>query len=250
MQIRNVAMIILIMSLPSIVLANTPQKITQTNLNATYETINTDGDLTLSPNQNRYYWNPHAVGLTDQSNWTATYDNQAEIHLETTTNEKGHVATGAWWTTSFKTNQKTPLYTTQPAQIIADFRINILNVTCNTGNEWLRIALASATQRNDGTVVYTEIDLWDSPATLANPSGNINQGGNIIYKGGDVVEYKIDQPHINEWKTNRLDITSYINSAWQLKPGDRLESIYFVVEAAGAVNVTLIADDLQVLRLA
>jgi len=251
MQIRYAAMIILIISLPSLVLANTPRpnNTTTSNQNKTYETINQDGDLSLNPEQNKLYWNPHAVDLTNESNWRITYNNQTEMHLETSTNEKGHIATGAWWTTSFKTKQKIPLYTTQQTQITAEFQIKILNATCNTGNEWLRIALASATQRNDGTVVYTEIDLWDSPTTMANPTGNINQGGNIIYKGGDVIEYKIDQLTMNESKAYKLDLTSYTNTAWQLEPGDRLESVYFVIEAAGAVNVTVIADYLHILAL-
>lgn len=259
MQNRYVTVLILLMSLPPIVLANTPplnnattQTPPPTSQNATdktHETINLDGDLSLSPKQNSLYWNPHSVGLTSSSHWQITFNNQAEIHLQTTANESGHIATGAWWTTSFKTKQKTPLYTTNPTQIVVSFNVSLVNVSLQSGNEWLRIALACAVQRSDGSVVYTEMDLWDSHTAYANPLGNIQQGGNIIYKGGDVVEYKSDQISQNQWRSYQLDLTSCINNAWQLKPGDLLESVYFVVEAGGAVNVTLRADDLQIALL-
>jgi hypothetical protein len=190
----------------------------------------------------------HAVGLTDKSNWTITFNNEIEMHLETTTNERGHIATGAWWTTSFKTRAKLPLYTSEPIDIAASFRINIINADLNIGNEWLRIALACAVERVDGSVVYTEMDMWDSPTALIHPSGNVRSGGNVVYQGGDVVEYKIDQITIGQWKDFTLSLTHNINDAWQLNPGDLLESVYFVVEEAGAVNVTVKADDLLITR--
>jgi hypothetical protein len=97
--------------------------------------------------------------------------------------------------------------------------------------------------------VYTEIDLWDSSAVLNNPSSNINQGGNTVYKGGDVTEYKLNQAPQNQWKNYTLQLTEHINNAWQLKPGDTLESVYFVIEASGAVTATLKADDLWITQL-
>lgn len=252
-------MLILLVSLPPIVLANTPllnNAITQTqhptSQNATDKTreyINLDGDLSLSPQQDSLYWNPHSVGLIDTPHWQITFSNQTEMHLETTANESGHIATGAWWTTSFKTKQKIPLYAASPIQIAVSFNVNLLDANLYSGNEWLRIALACAVQRSDNSVVYTEMDLWDSPTALAHPSGNIQHDGNIIYKGGDVVEYKIDQLSQNQWRSCQLDLTSYVNDAWKLKPSDLLESVYFVVEAGGAVNVTLRADDFQIALL-
>jgi hypothetical protein len=252
-------LLMILVSLPTLLLADIPvsgnatsqpQQLSQQDLKSrTSEIINTDGNLSLSPEQNKIYWNPHSVGLTDASNWKITFTNETEMHLQTTANESGHIATGAWWTTSFKTRQKLPLYTSKPVQIVAGFRINVLNADCSSGNEWLRIALACATQRADGSVVYTEMDLWDSPTALANPSGNINLGGNTVYRGGDVVEYKIDQAPENEWRSYMLDLTDHIDKAWLLRPGDVLESVYFVVEAAGAVTVTVKTDDLAIARL-
>lgn len=252
-------LLMILMSLPTLLLANVPvsgnatsepQQLSQQDLKSrTSEVINTDGNLSLSPEQNKIYWNPHSVGLTDASNWKITFTNETEMHLQTTASESGHIATGAWWTTAFKTRQKLPLYTSKPVQIVASLRINILNADCSGGNEWLRIALVCATQRADGSVVYTEMDIWDSPPALASPSGNINLGGNTVYKGGDVVEYKIDQAPENEWRSHTLNLTYHINNAWQLKPGDMLESVYFVVEAAGAVTATVKADDLWIARL-
>ena len=259
MRNRYITVLILLATLPTLVLSNTsfssnnqtqPKQTSQQNQTAsTREIVNIDGDVSLSPEQNRIHWNPHAVGLTNASNWTITYNNETEMHLETTANENGHIATGAWWTTSFKTKQKLPLYTTKLAHITATFTANIITAQCTTGNEWLRIALATATQRIDGSVVYTEIDLWDSSAALNNPSSNINQGGNTLYKGGDVTEYKLNQAPQNEWKNYTLQLTEHINNAWQLKPGDTLESVYFVIEASGAVTATLKADDLWITQV-
>jgi hypothetical protein len=168
------------------------------------------------------------------------------MHLQTTTNESGHIATGAWWTTSFITKQKLSLYTASPAQIAVTFNVSLKNINLQTGNEWLRIALACATQRNDNSVVYTEMDLYDSPKALTNPTGNTQQGGNTIYKSTNTIEYQIDHLPQNQWRSYQLDLTSCINNSWQLKPGDLLESVYFVVEADGAVNATFTADDLQI----
>jgi len=259
MRKHYITLLIILVSLPTLILSNTSfssnnqtrskQTSQQNQTASTTEIINIDGDVSLSPEQNRIHWNPHAVGLTNASNWTITYNNETEMHLETTANENGHIATGAWWTTSFKTKQKLPLYTTKPAHVTATFTANIITTQCTTGNEWLRIALATATQRIDGSVVYTEIDLWDSSAVLNNPSSDIDQGGDILYKGGDVTEYKLNQAPQNEWKNYTLQLTEHINNAWQLKPGDTLESVYFVIEASGAVTATLKADDLWITQV-
>ena len=127
--------------------------------------------------------------------------------------------------------------------------MNIVRVDCQKGHEWVRIALACAVQRDDGTVVYTETDVWDSPAALLSPNGNIPLGGNTVYRGGDVVEYKIDQAAISEWKNYSVDLTRHIDSAWSLRSGDVLESVYVVVEVIGSCSVTVKVDDLWLGRL-
>jgi hypothetical protein len=251
MRKRYLPFLLLAASLPTILFANVQ---TSSNANvqprtANAETINIDGDLTLSPEQNRARWNPHAVGLTNASKWQITFNNETEMQLTTTPTETGHIATGAWWTTSFKSKEKLSMYTLGPMNIAASFRINVLTADLYSGKEWLRIALACAIQRSDSSVVYTEMDLWDSPTVLAHPSGNIGLGGNIVYRGGDAIEYKVDQMATSQWRSYALNLTQCINDAWQLKPGDLLESVYFVVEAAGALNATVRADDLQIVRL-
>ena len=206
--------------------------------------INIDGDVSLSPEHNIVYWNPHSTGLTNASTWQTIFDDEAEIFLRTSANEMGHVAMGAWWTTSFKTREKLPIYTSKPVQIAANFRMNIVRVDCQKGNEWVRIALACAVQRDGGTVVYTETDVWDSPAALLSPNGNIPLGGNTVYRGGDVAEYKIDQATIGAWKSYSVDLTKHVDSAWSLRPGDVLESAYIVIEVIGSCSVTVKVDDL------
>ncbi len=259
MRHHHILFLALIANLPILLLANTPasgnttapsiQPSQQDLITRTSETINIDGDLSLSPEQNKIFWNAHSVGLTNASDWKITFTDKAEMRLKTTATEAGHIATGAWWTTSFKSKEKLSMYTSKPVNIAVSFRINMLNADLYSGNEWLRVALACAIQRSDSSVVYTEMDLWDSPPVLAHPSGDVRLGGNIVYQGGDVVEYKVDQAATGQWRSYTLNLTQCINDAWQLKPGDVLESVYFVVEAAGAVNVTVKADFLLIVRL-
>jgi len=213
------------------------------------ETLNLDGDLSLTEAQNRAHWNPHSTGLTEASAWSATFHDETEISLTTAPTEAGHVATGAWWTTSFKSQSRIPLYDTEPRQLYAHFRVEIASITLQTENEWLRIALACAVKRGNDAVVYTEMDLWDSPNATRHPSGNIQSGGNTIYRGGDVVEYKIDQASPGEWTSHSVDLTRQVDSAWALKPGDSLESVYVVIEVTGSVSVTLKVDDLWITQL-
>ena len=223
----------LLATLPLITNALTTQQTPKTTV-----TINTNGDLALSEQENRNTWNPHTCGFTQATQAQATYtDHTCTININKTTKEPGHIATGAWWTTNFKTHQKIPLINTQ---VQATFQTLLTQATYQPPNEWLRIALATATQRADGTVVYTELDIYDTPNTQNHPTGNINQGGNTIYRAGDVVEYKTDQINMNKWTTYALDITTNINQAWTIKQGDLLESVYIVIETANTpTQVTL-----------
>lgn len=201
-------------------------------------TINTNGDLTLSEQENRITWNPHTCGFLPTTQAEAKFeDNTCTIHIDKTTPEPGHIATGAWWTTNFRTRQKLSLTNTH---IQATFQACLTQATYQQPNEWLRIALATATQRDDGSVVYTELDFYDTPNTQNDPTGNINQGGNMIYKGADVVEYKTDQIPMNQWNNYTLDITNHIDQAWTTRQGDCLESVYVVIETANTpTQVTL-----------
>jgi len=214
------------------------------------KTINIDGDVSLSEARDRILWNPHAIGYTTTTTWNVTFNEEANLFLQTTTEEAGHVAIGAWWTTSFNPEKKLPLYAAKPIKLRASFRINVATVYYTANDEWLRIALACAVQRSDGSVVYTEMDFWDSPKTLRHPSGNIRFGGDVVYRGGDVVEYKIDQLIIGEWTNYSLDLTQFIDRAWSIKPGDLLESVYVVVETIGvSVELSMKIDDLWITQV-
>lgn len=194
------------------------------------ETINTNGDLALTEEENRLTWNPHTCGFLPTTQAEATFENNTcTIHIDKTTPEPGHIATGAWWNTNFRTHEKLPLTGTH---VQATFQACLAKATYQPPHEWLRIALATATQRNDGSVVYTELDIYDTPNTQQDPTGNIGQGGNIIYKGADVVEYKTDQLPLNQWTNYTLDITNHIYQAWTTRQGDCLESVYVVIETA------------------
>ena len=228
--IPTIVILTLLATLPLITNALTTQTAAKTTV-----TINTNGDLTLSDQENRDTWNPHTCGFTQA---TATFaNNTCTINLNKTTPEPGHIATGAWWTTNFRTRQKPALINTQ---VQATFQACLTQATYQPPNEWLRIALATATQRADGTVVYTELDFYDTPNTQNHPTGNTNTGGNTIYEAGDVVEYKTDQIPTNQWKNYTLDITSHVNQAWTVRQGDQLESVYIVIETANTpTQVTL-----------
>ena len=211
--------------------------------------INIDGDVSMSEQLNRIYWNPHSAGLTNASNWKVTFNNETEIFLKTAANEAGHVAAGAWWATNFRAKQKVQLYTSKPVRVQVSFRANVVVAKCASGHEWLRIALACAIQRADGSVVYTEMDFYDSPSVLVCPYGNIIRGGNVIYRGGNVVEYKIGQAIAGKWASYSFELSKYINQGWLLKRGDMLESVYIVVEAVGETTATVRVDDLWITRL-
>jgi hypothetical protein len=208
--------------------------------------INVDGDVSMSEQLNRIYWNPHCVGLSNASDWKVTFNNETEILLKTAADEAGHVATGAWWTTNFISKQKIQLYNQKQLCVQASFRANVVVAKGASDHEWIRIALACAVQRNDGSVVYTEMDFYDSPSVLSCPSGNISSGGNVIYKGGDVVEYKIAQIVLGTWANYSLELTDYIDHGWLLKPGDMLESVYIVVEIIGETHTLIGIDDLWI----
>ena len=78
-----------------------------------------------------------------------TFNNETEIYLKTEKNESGHIAIGAWWTTNFKGAEKISLYNSQPITLIVNFKVKIEHISYKTGSEWLRIALASAVQREE-----------------------------------------------------------------------------------------------------
>ena len=202
----------------------------------------------MSEQLNRIYWNPHCVGLT-KAYWKVAFNNEVEISVRTATNDAGHVAAGAWWTTSFGSKQKLQLYASKPLSVQASFRASVVVAKCATGHEWLRIALACAIQRADGSVVYTEMDFYDSPRVLTWSSGNISRGGNVIYRGGDVIEYKMAQAGLAKWTNYLFDLTKYVNQGWLLKPSDMLESVYIVVEVIGQTTVTVRVDDLWIALL-
>jgi hypothetical protein len=85
---RHILFLLLITNLPILLLANTPASSNATSPSGqlqkqqdlaakTIETINLDGDISLSPEQNRIFWNPHCVGLASVSDWKITFTDTA-----------------------------------------------------------------------------------------------------------------------------------------------------------------------------
>jgi hypothetical protein len=206
--------------------------------------INVNGDLSLSAIEDRQFWNPHIYGYTGDIQWNISFSDRVSMTLRTFSGEGGHIATGMWWTSGFKEGEKIPLSNTH---IQVDFDVKVSRFNYETPGDWLRISLACAVQRGNGEVVYTEMDFLDSPETQRHARGNILLGGDVIYQFGDVVEFKIDEIPLKEWRHYQIDITGYIERAWKIREGDRLESVYIVVESdRSPVDVMLEVDNLWI----
>jgi len=203
------------------------------------ERLNVDGDVELSAEEDRYYWNPHSCGYSEDVNWDITFTDKVLISLSTPYGESGHLATGMWWTAGFVGKEKIPLWDTtfyRPKTILVDFDAKVNEFVHNNG--WLRIGFAAAIYRN-GQVLYTEMDIKCSPA--------INVTDGIVYAGGNVVEYKIDDIRLNKSKSYHVVVTDYIQDAWGIQPGDLLESVYIEVESDGVpVEVEMELDNLWI----
>jgi hypothetical protein len=208
--------------------------------------LNVDGDVSFPAVDDRRVWNPHVCGFTGDVVWNLSFDETVAIALKTVSSEGGHVAAGMWWTSGFVDGVKIPLADTQ---IHVDFDVRVSRFEYEAPGDWLRIALACAVQRDSGDVVYTELDVLDSPATQQHSWGNIRWGGDVIYQFGDVVEFKVDALPLGVWRHYQLDLTAYIDRAWQIRAGDRLESVYLVVESDRTpVDVLVEVDNLWIKR--
>ena len=210
-------------------------------------TANIDGDVSLPAAVDASFWNFHTVGFDDGVEWVANFGDEVTVALKTSWGDSGHLAVGMWWTKGFKEERKIPIHDTN---IRVDFDILLEKFVYTPTGEWLRVALACAVQRLDGSVVYTELDILDSPHTLRHPNGNILVGGDIIFKGGDVVEFKVDEIPLQTWKHYSFDLTRYIDKAWAIEEGDRLESVYIVIESdVNPIEVDLKIDNLWIRSL-
>jgi len=207
-------------------------------------TINIDGNLSLPAEVDAGFWNYHTVGFDDGVQWTAHFGDEVVVELLTSRGDSGHLAAGMWWTEGFVEERKIPIH---DIDIRADFDIVIEKFIYHPPNEWLRVALACAVQRLDGSVVYTELDILDSPNTLRHPNGNTQGGGDVIFKGGDVVEYRIDEIPLGIWRHYSLNLTGFIDRAWAIEEGDQLESVYVVIESElNPVEVELRIDNMWI----
>ena len=207
-------------------------------------TANVDGDVSLHTAVDARFWNHHTVGFEDRVEWDIYFDDEVTVALKTSWGDSGHLAAGMWWTEGFKEERKIPIHGTD---IRVDFDIVIEKFIYNPPNEWLRVALACAVQRLDGSVVYTELDILDSPNTLRHPNGNTQGGGDVIFKGGDVVEYRIDEIPLGLWRHYSLNLTGFIDRAWAIEEGDQLESVYVVIESElNPVEVELRIDNMWI----
>ena len=190
--------------------------------------VNLDGDVSLSTAEDIRYWNPHIFRFRKDVEWTVNFTDKVTIYLKTKEGDGGHVATGMWWTAGFDEGRKIPIY---GREVHVEFDVKVEKFYYEGPDEWLRIALACAVQRRDGSIVYTETDFLDSPNTQRHPTGNVLSGGDIVYRGGDVVEFKLDKAPLRVWRHYSVDLTSYIERGWGIKEGDLLESVYIVVES-------------------
>jgi hypothetical protein len=211
-----------------------------------WETVNLDGDVSFSQEEDAKFWSFHPFRLHEGANYSFDFSDDVRVCLRTSWGDAGHVAAGMWWTKGFREKEKIPIHN---STIRVDFDIYLEKFLYEGTGEWLRVALACAVQRVDGSVIYTEMDLADSPNTLMHPLGTIGLGGDVVYAGGDVVEYRLDETPVKSWKHYSIDLTSYIDRAWDTQEGDLLESVYVVVEVENnPVDVELRIDNFWITR--
>ncbi|MEM3874059.1 MAG: hypothetical protein QXU45_02885 [Candidatus Bathyarchaeia archaeon] len=197
--------------------------------------LNVDGDLELDVLQDFCFWHPHSAGgniaETMGGNWNITFGDYATMSLNVSDGKYGHIAAGTWWIDWAEANfSKVPL--NQTIIVSLEIRVRVANYT---GNAWLRIAIASAFQdpniRGGYSVKYTELDLYDNPQALSHPQGNIKSGGSIIFKGGDVTEFRCDSIPLGEWRHYEFNLTRWHENAWgDIAKTGLLESVYIVIE--------------------
>jgi len=196
--------------------------------------LNVDGDLELDALKDAVFWHPHSAGgniaeMDDE--WNVSFGDYATIVLKVSEGNYGHIAVGTWWIDWAESGfSKVPL--NQTIIVAVDIRVRDVNLT---GKAWLRIAIASAFQDPKSVggygVKYTELDLYDSQQALNHPKGNIKNGGNIIFKGGDVVEFKYDFIPLDEWRHYEFNLTRWHENAWgNIVKRWLLESVYIVIE--------------------
>jgi len=210
--------------------------------------MNFDCDALSSSVQDTAFWTYHTCQFDESVSWSVDFSNEVTLTLVTYKGDSGLLAAGMWWTKGFKEKTKIPIYDTDVRVI---FDICLSEFRYEEPKEWLRIALACAVQRENGEVIYTELDFKDSPNTLNHPKGNIRDGGDIVYQGGNVVEFKLDEIELDEWVKFDVRLTDFIDRAWKIKEGDKLESVYIVIESENnPVRVQLSVDNLQILARA
>ena len=207
------------------------------------EILNVDGDLSYPNDLDAYYWNPHVFQRV--SDWSIKFTDKVTMYLKSASIDAGHIATGIWWNKAIEGGEKIPL--NQRLTVVFDIRLVKVSYS---EDAWVRIALAAAFYSPSlDRVYYTELDVWDSPAAMSHPNGNINEGGKIVYSGGNVVEYKLDQIEVGEWRHYEVDLTDLIHSTWRSKARDGvLESVYIVIEVIGSSEVEVEVDNMWLIK--
>jgi hypothetical protein len=224
--------------------------------------FNVDGDLAFDAFQDAGFWHPHSAGgnlaQTMGSEWNTTLEGYATLVLKACEGKYGHIAAGTWWFDWAKADfSRVPL--NQTIMVSVDIRVRMANYS---GKAWLRMAIASAFQDPnsiDGyNVKYTELDFYDNPQAPSHPQGNIKNGGNTIFRGGDVVEFRYDSISLGEWTHYEFNLTKWHENAWgnTAKTG-LLESVYIVIEVdcresegyGGTAYATVDVDNLWIYRL-
>jgi hypothetical protein len=213
--------------------------------------LNSDSDFSEDSLTDDAYYNPHLYG--DIDTWSIDFTDYMTLMVDSVSVDSGHIAAGTWyynWTAISETQpDRIPLNNT--FILDTDVRICALNYT---DGAWLRVAFAAAFCDRYNTsgygVKYTELDIYDNPlGALNSSSGDAVGGGNVIYQGQDVVEFRVANVSVSDtWSHFTWNLTQYINAAW----GDmvannefKLESVYCVIEVIGETSVTVDVDNFK-----
>ena len=218
------------------------------NFGSGWVKLNSDGNFSADSATDAAYHNPHVFG--DVQTWSISFNDYMTLQLQSNSTNIGHIASGTWyynWSLPSTTvHDRMPLNYTY----ILDTDVRITNVNFSSG-AWLRIAFAAAFcdryNQSGHDVKYTELDIYDSPTALNSSSGDAAGGGNVIYQGQDVVEYRVANVNISDtWSHFTWNLTQYITSAWGSMVSNnefKLESVYAVIEVIGATNATVDVDN-------
>lgn len=215
----------------------------------TYGTSGSPSSYTVSTRAARLDTQSHGVWSWGPSpkDWIATqavtFDDEnkkATDHFETNPTETrfGNVALGFWADKGGFTTSPNMIPIKQQQRLMVEVNLTITNLTLTSGSVLRSAIVICLLKATEGAYRYVELDFYDSPQALQSNQGNISEGGDVVYNGSDVVEFRVDQLPTNESRHYTLNFQDYIQRAWGIDENDQIAGLYLVIESSGGVANT------------